>query len=160
MGLIPMLGDSYEILYVARNLPLQMADGTTRYLSKGPDIVAINRITGATVVVEVKGAGDSVVLSGRRIYSTVGKSTFVQTSRAWLATNPERYLNTMRDAVDGNIRAAAQRLEGIVFASGPYESVIIGCGKRAASRFGKIDDALQTLSKDVMKLQMVLIKLE
>jgi hypothetical protein len=154
---VESLGDGYEILYVGRNLPLEMADGTTKYLSKGPDIVAVNQATGRTVVIEVKGSVEDVVLTGSRLRSKVGGTRYVQNSRDWLATNSERYLDTLEDAADPQVQAAASRLGDIVDNQAPYESVIVGYGSGQGSRFGKVDEVLGTLYNDAEKVQMILI---
>lgn len=148
----------YDILYIGRNKAITMANGTTKYLSKGPDIVAVNRVTGSTVVIEAKSAVTDVVLNGKRLQSEVGGNYLLQTSRAWLRTNAaSRYLTTMQNAANPLIQEAARRLNDINNGIGSYDTIIIGYGPGAASRFGKIDEALKILKQDAEKVQMLLL---
>lgn len=140
-----LLGSGYEFLYVGRNLPVQLADGTERFISKGPDIIAVNKATGRTVIVEVKGSVDNIVLTGGRLRSKVGGTRMTQNTRNWISTNAEtRYLDTLTDAADTKLQDAAAKIDEII-AGGDYESIMFGYGPGADSRFGKIDDLLTEL---------------
>lgn len=137
-----LLDDGYEVLYVGRNMPLEMADGSTKHLTPGPDIVA--RKNGRVVVAEVKGSSGKLSMSKSRFSSKLGDRRLVQSSHEWLERDYERYLKTMSDAADPNIASAADELGRVIREEAPYEAVLMGYGQ-GGTKLGKLDEALGEL---------------
>lgn len=137
-----LLDEGYEILYVGRNKALKMADGSTKHLTQGPDIVA--RKNGRAVVAEVKGSSGQLSMSKSRFSSKLDGLPRVQPSRDWLTTDYERYLNTMSNAADPDIVRAADELDRLIQEGAPYEAVLMGYGQ-GGTKLGKLDDAVGEL---------------
>jgi hypothetical protein len=104
--------------------------------SNGPDIVAVDRSTGRTLVVEAKGTQGARPLSGRTLRSTAGRQPVTQTEYDWLARNPNRYLNPLRDSTEAGDREAARLLDGIVRGNQPYDVVIVNSRPRGSGGYG------------------------
>ena len=114
-------------------------------------------------MIEVKGAveGNDMVLTGSKLKSKVGGEPLIMTSREWISRNNKaRYLKTMANAADPKINKAATLLDKIAKNRAPYESIIVGHGSGASSRFGKIDETLGKLRNDdnAAKVDMILIR--
>jgi hypothetical protein len=123
---------NYDVLFVggrSANYPT--------YVGVGPDIVAVNRSTGKTVVVEVKGnvTANAQVVNLSRMQSTVNNQVLIENSVRWLSENPQRYLNALQGSTDPDIQRAGDLLEQIANGTGSYETVIFGSG-RQPSRWG------------------------
>ena len=126
-----------EILYDGRPRPGMPVNG--------PDIVAIDRATGRTIVIEAKGTLGSRPLGGRSLRSTAGGRSVTQTSPTWLRNNPNRYLNALRNSPNPNDRRAADALEGIIRRNDPYDVKIVnsrpsGQGGYGSGVDGAVDD--------------------
>ena len=109
----------------------------------GPDIVAYDRSTGRTIVVEAKNTDGAKPLSRTRVRSTAGGRRVTQTSPEWLRTNPERYLKKLRESPDPGDREAARRLEDIIDDDEPYDAMIVGSRPNGQGGYGtRVDDAV------------------
>lgn len=135
----------YDILYVGRPNAIELADGSRKTLTSGPDIVAVRN--GRTVVVEAKASINTVSLSSRRVSSQVGGQRLYENSREWLETNPDRYLNALRDSQVPEHTEAYNRLRTVARSDGSYDAVFIGAGG-SGQRFGRIDDAAIEITGD------------
>ena len=146
--------NGYDILYVQREGPLYVdAAGIEHFLRVGPDLVAVNRQTGATVITEIKGLTGDISFNTSRFRGslTVGgiRQRFFEPERLWLETNHDRYLKGLDDAAiaTGNpqLRDAADRLEQVADYKGDYEAILFGYGTIDA-RFGKFDRIWERLT--------------
>ena len=109
----------------------------------GPDIVAYDRSTGRTIVVEAKNTEGAKPLSRTRVRSTAGGRRVTQTSPEWLRNNPERYLKKLRESPDPGDREAARRLEDIIDDDEPYDAMIVGSRPNGQGGYGtRVDDAV------------------
>ena len=109
----------------------------------GPDIVAYDRSTGRTIVVEAKNTDGAKPLSRTRLRSTAGGQRVTQTAPDWLRNNPERYLKALRNSPDAGDRQAARRLEDIIDDDDPYDVVIVGSRPNGQGGYGtRVDDAV------------------
>jgi hypothetical protein len=102
--------------------------------SNGPDIVAVDRSTGRTIVVEAKGTRGQRPLSGGTLRSTAGGQRVTQTQYEWLRNNPNRYLTPLSRSNRPGDQEAARRLADIVNNGGGYDVVIVN--SRPAGRGG------------------------
>ena len=109
----------------------------------GPDIVAYDRSTGRTIVVEAKNTDKAKPLSRTTLRSTAGKRRVTQTSPDWLTRNPERYLKKLRESPDPGDREAARRLTRIVRRGDGYDVKIVGSRPNGQGGYGtRVDDAV------------------
>ena len=114
----------------------------------GPDIVAYDRSTGRTIVVEAKNTDAGAPLSRRRLRSTADRLPVTQTEPDWLSRNPERYLKALRESPDAADRAAAARLEDIIDNAEPYDVKVVGSRPNGKGGYGtKLDDAVGEIRK-------------
>jgi hypothetical protein len=130
--------------------------------SHGPDILAVNKTTGRLIVVEAKGTADGSTMLGRWWLGTKlkvgGKETsMVETEPQWLRTNPDRYLDDLRNGTAKEQRAA-RLLEDINEDRAPYEVRIIM--SRPAGKGGYapgMDDAVSKIRAEgqVADLQVI-----
>jgi Flp pilus assembly pilin Flp len=126
---------SIEILHTGRPGPGKPVNG--------PDIVACDRSTGRTIVVEAKNTDGGKPLSRTRLRSTADGRRVTQTSPEWLQRNPERYLKKLRESPDPGDREAARRLEDIIDDADPYDVVIVGSRPSGKGGYGtRVDDAV------------------
>ena len=91
----------------------------------GPDIVAVDRSTGRTIIIEAKNTDGAKPLSRTRLRSTAGGKPVTQTSPEWLQNNPERYLKKLRESPDPGDQDAADALQRIIDGE-PYDVKIVG----------------------------------
>ncbi len=111
----------------------------------GPDIVAYDRSTGRTIVVEAKNTDAGTPLSRRRLRSTADRQPVTQTEPDWLTRNPERYLKKLRESPDPGDRQAAQRLEDIIDGD-PYDVKVVGSRPNGRGGYGtKLDQAVDEI---------------
>ncbi len=158
---VELLSNEYVILYVGRSKPLELADGTFKHLNKGPDIVAYNKATQRTTVVEVKGSQNTLSVSDSRLKSKVQGKNRTQPSVEWLATNPDRYLGTMDNASEVEIQNAADRLSDLIeqynmnpTAKANYEAIVIGYSSQRAN-LGKLDATIEALTPQAEEVQFI-----
>jgi Bacterial TSP3 repeat len=118
-----------DIVYDGRPLPGRPVNG--------PDIVAVDKSTGRTIVVEAKGTQGARPLSGRNLRSTAGGRPATQTSPAWMAGNADRrYLNALRSSPHGRDQQAARLLEDIADNGGPYDVVLVNSRPTGVGGYG------------------------
>jgi hypothetical protein len=134
-----------DLLYVSRNVPLDVGDDIRRSVVNGPDIIARGP-SGRPLIVEVKGSNADKLSIGR---STITNSAGTQTSRAWLAdASGTRYRNTLAAAaaVDdtGRLDDALAAIDEIL-AGGDYDVIIAGASRDTVFR-GTLEDALLGLN--------------
>ncbi|HET8952506.1 MAG TPA: hypothetical protein VFN44_18425 [Solirubrobacteraceae bacterium] len=109
----------------------------------GPDIVAYDRSTGRTIVVEAKNTDGGKPLSRTRLRSTAGGQRVTQTSPDWLTNNSERYLKKLRESPDPGDQEAARRLTRIVRRGEGYDVKIVGSRPTGQGGYGtRVDDAV------------------
>ena len=109
----------------------------------GPDIVAYDRSTGRTIVVEAKNTDGAKPLSRTRLRSTAGGQRVTQTEPRWLTNNPDRYLKALRNSPDAGDREAARRLTRIVRRGEGYDVKIVGSRPNGQGGYGtRVDDAV------------------
>lgn len=109
----------------------------------GPDIVAFDRSTGRTIVVEAKNTDGAKPLSHTRLRSTAGGQKVTQTSPDWLTRNPDRYLKKLRESPDPGDQEAARRLTRIVRRGEGYDVKIVGSRPNGKGGYGThVDDAV------------------
>jgi hypothetical protein len=114
--------------------------------SNGPDIVAVDRSTGRTIVVEAKGTVGSRPLGGRSLSSTAGGRKATQTSPDWLSRNSERYLTPLERSTDPKDRAAAAALRRITENKDPYDVLIVNSRPAGRGGYGSgVDDAAEAI---------------
>jgi len=129
---------SIEILHTGRPGPGKPLNG--------PDIVAYDKSTGRTIVVEAKNTENAKPLSGTTIRSTAGGKRVTQTSPEWLSRNPERYLKKLRESPDPGDREAARRLEDIIDEGEPYDVKIVGSRPNGKGGYGtRVDQAVDEI---------------
>ncbi|MEM7130697.1 MAG: PA14 domain-containing protein [Chloroflexota bacterium] len=162
---------NYDILYTGRQGPLYTttnADGTIKehFLLIGPDMVAVNRTTGETVVIEIKGKSDDHISNSSTFRTPLTVSPgdvqrFFQPQRTWLDTNPNRYLDPLENAVlaTGNQlwEDALARLDGVT-SGDPYEAIVFGFvdGQFNEATFGKLDRLWDRLNTDALRVDTYL----
>jgi hypothetical protein len=111
----------------------------------GPDIVAVDRRTGRTIVVEAKNTDGAKPLSRTRLRSTADGRRVTQTSPEWLTRNPERYLRRLRESPDPADQDAADALQRIVDGE-PYDVVIVGSRPSGSGGYGThVDQAVDEI---------------
>ena len=111
----------------------------------GPDIVAVDRRTGRTIVVEAKNTDGGKPLSRTRLRSTAGGQRVTQTSPDWLTNNPERYLKRLRESSDPGDQDAADALQRIVDGE-PYDVKIVGSRPNGSGGYGtQVDQAVEEI---------------
>jgi hypothetical protein len=111
----------------------------------GPDIVAVDRRTGRTIVVEAKNTDGAKPLSRTRLRSTAGGQRVTQTSPDWLRRNPERYLKKLRESPDPGDQDAADALQRIVDGE-PYDVKIVGSRPSGQGGYGThVDQAVDEI---------------
>jgi hypothetical protein len=116
--------------------------------SNGPDIVAVDRSTGRTIVVEAKGTTGSRPLGGRSLGSQAGGRPAVQTSPSWLKDNPGRYLVPLERSTDPGDRAAAAALRRITQNNEPYDVLIVNSRPAGRGGYGSgLDNATEAIKK-------------
>lgn len=133
----------YEILIDGR----PRKDG----MRHGPDIVAVDKITGRTVIVEAKGSVNGVwPTSGRRLKGTRKEQPDgtvtggYQTSAGWLRQDSQRYLDHLRRSKDPRDQEAADRLEDIVQLDGGYDAMVINSSPAKRGGYGAgMDEAAE-----------------
>jgi hypothetical protein len=114
--------------------------------SNGPDIVAVDRSTGRTIVVEAKGTQGRRPLSGRTLRSTAGGQSVTQTQFEWLRNNPNRYLTPLRRSNRPGDQEAARRLADIVNNGGGYDVVIVNSRPAGKGGYGSgVDTATDSI---------------
>ena len=131
----------FDLLYVSRNVPMDLGDDVRRSIVNGPDIIARGP-NGRPVIVEVKGSNADRLSIGR---STITNSAGTQTSRRWLEDpSGSRYRNTLAAAaaVDdtGRLDEALAIIDEILD-GGAYDVVIGGASRNTVFR-GTLEDAL------------------
>lgn len=116
--------------------------------SNGPDIVAVDRSTGRTIVVEAKGTQGQRPLSGRTLRSTADGNPVTQTQYEWLRDNPERYLTPMsRSGLPGD-REAGRRLGAIARGNDGYDVVIVNSRPAGKGGYGS---GVDTATDDIRR---------
>lgn len=161
---------NYDILYTQRRGPLYKTIDANRnevkhFLLNGPDMVAVNRTTGETVVIEIKGKSadhrfNSSTFSTPLTIAGV-RQRFFQPELGWLATKSNRYLNPLRDAVfetgDQLLEDTLLRLEGVAVGD-PYEAVVFGFVDNQFNKatFGKLDRLWTKLNSDALRVDTYL----
>lgn len=135
----------YDVLYVSRNVPLDVGDDLRRAVVNGPDIIARSP-SGTPVIIEVKGSTQSKLRIGE---STITNSAGAQTSRAWLQDAAgTRYRNTLdaASAIDetGRLSEAKSVIDEIL-AGGDYDAVIAGVSQKTVFA-GSLENALLTMN--------------
>ncbi len=135
----------YDMLYVSRNIPLDVGDDIRRTVVNGPDIIARSP-SGTPVIIEVKGSTQSKLRIGE---STITNSAGTQTSRAWLQDAAgTRYRNTLdaAAAIDetGRLSEAKSVIDEIL-AGGDYDVIIAGVSQNTVFG-GTLENALLTLN--------------
>ena len=118
----------------------------------GPDIVAIDKITGRTVIIEAKGSlkngswlrGDR--LNGTRKTDRSGNVTSggYQTSAGWLGDDSKRYIDALRTSRRASDRRAAARLDEIIEGGG-YDAMVVNTSTRTGGYGGGMDDAAERI---------------
>jgi hypothetical protein len=133
----------YEILLDGR----PRGDG----LRVGPDIVAIDKITGRTVIIEAKGSlKNGSWLAGARLKGTrrVDANGTVtggyQTSPGWLRDDSDRYLRALRSSGNRDDTRAARLLEDITFGGG-YDAMVVNTSTRTGGYGGGMDEAAERI---------------
>ncbi len=116
--------------------------------SNGPDIVAVDRNTGRTIVVEAKGTQGRRPLSGRTLRSTAGGNPVTQTQYEWLRDNPGRYLTPLRRSNSAGDQEAARRLAGIVNNGDNYDVVIVNSRPAGTGGYGS---GVDTATDDIRR---------
>ncbi|MCG8348870.1 MAG: hypothetical protein MI924_13950 [Chloroflexales bacterium] len=119
-------------------------------LTKGPDIVAVNRTTGKTVILEAKGnvTAKEQVVNLRRMRSEIGPDIFIENSIAWLTTQPNRYLTPLQNSADPDIQRAATLLNQIVNGTDTYETIIFGSGLHPSLWGNGLADVFEALDNN------------
>jgi hypothetical protein len=113
--------------------------------SNGPDIVAVDRSTGRTIVVEAKGTQGQRPLSGRTLRSTAGGNAVTQTQFEWLRDNANRYLLPLQRSGHAGDQEAARRLSDIV-KGGDYDVVIVNSRPAGKGGYGSgVDTATDNI---------------
>jgi Bacterial TSP3 repeat len=116
--------------------------------SNGPDIVAVDRSTGRTIVVEAKGTQGQRPLSGRTLRSTAGGQAVTQTQFEWLRNNSGRYLTPLRRSSSAGDQEAARRLADIVNNGGGYDVVIVNSRPAGKGGYGS---GVDTATDDIRR---------
>ena len=113
----------------------------------GPDIVAVDRSTGRTIIIEAKNTDGAKPLSRTRLRSTAGGKPVTQTSPEWLQNNPERYLKKLRESSDPGDQDAADALQRIIDGE-PYDVKIVGSRPNGSGGYGtNVDEAVDEIKK-------------
>jgi hypothetical protein len=111
----------------------------------GPDIVAVDRSTGRTIIVEAKNTDGAKPLSRARLRSTAGGQHVTQTSPDWLTRNPERYLKKLRESPDPGDQDAADALQRIIDGE-PYDVKVVGSRPEGSGGYGThVDQAVDEI---------------
>jgi hypothetical protein len=111
----------------------------------GPDIVAVDRSTGRTIIVEAKNTDGAKPLSRNRLRSTAGRQRVTQTAPEWLQRNPERYLKKLRESPDPGDQDAADALQRIIDGE-PYDVKIVGSRPSGQGGYGThVDQAVDEI---------------
>jgi Bacterial TSP3 repeat len=111
----------------------------------GPDIVAVDRSTGRTIIVEAKNTDGGKPLSRTRLRSTAGGQQVTQTSPDWLKRNPERYLKKLRESPDPGDQDAADALQRIIDGE-PYDVKVVGSRPDGEGGYGThVDQAVDEI---------------
>lgn len=156
---------AYDILYVQRRSPLYYETDSAgnlvgRYLMNGPDLVAVNRQTGETVIVEIKGKAGDKIFNNSRFRGKLSGNRYFQPERTWLVTNPQRYLNPLAAAIANNsdplLQTTLTRLQSVVQPNGTYEAILFGFADTKAT-FGKFDRIWDKLNTDALRVDTYLV---
>ena len=118
-----------------------------RNVTKGPDIVAVNRTTGKTVIIEAKGnvTADRQVVNLQRMRSEIDGDVFIENSIGWLEAQPNRYLIPLQNSADPDIQRAASLLDQIVNGTDTYETIIFGSGRQSSLWGNGLADVFEAL---------------
>jgi hypothetical protein len=109
----------------------------------GPDILAVDRSTGKLIVVEAKGTSNgSTQLSDWWLGTEVNGKRMVEGSPEWLKTNPQRYLDYLKNSGDPKQQEAARLLQRVVREDEPYDAMVVMSRPKGKGGYGKgVDDS-------------------
>ncbi len=109
----------------------------------GPDILAVDRSTGKLIVVEAKGTSNGrTQLSDWWLGTEVNGKRMTEGSPEWLKTNPQRYLDYLKNSPDPKQQEAARLLQGVVRDDDPYDAMVVMSRPKGKGGYGKgVDDS-------------------
>ena len=116
----------------------------------GPDILAVDRSTGKLIVVEAKGTSNGrTELSDWWLGTTVDGQRMTETSPEWLKTNPQRYLDSLRNSSDPKQQEAARLLQEVIRDDAPYDAMVVMSRPGGKGGYGKgVDSSVENIKKD------------
>jgi hypothetical protein len=129
-----------EILYTGRRGP-----------KGGPDIIARNRRTGRTIIVEAKGTfSDAKPLNYDKLNAPLESGRYLQPGRAWLTEADKRgWIDKLAQSSDRNERRAAAAMRDIVSKNATYDVSIIQTRRPGAQAYGGgVDKAVREYRQD------------
>lgn len=150
--------DNYEILYVGRQQKLEAVDGRRLDAGGGPDIVAVDRETGATAVIEVKGGTTETSEAGKRKFTT--GSGYTQPSKDFLtytnlqSTPQKRYLDALNNSKDPSHQKAGKLLGRIVNEDETFEAIAVNAHTATEWGYG-VDALLDEMNKGTSSVKLI-----
>lgn len=116
----------------------------------GPDILAVDRSTGKLIVVEAKGTSNGrTSLSDTWLGTEVGGQRMTETSPEWLKTNPERYLEYLRNSSDPKQQEAARLLDDVIQDDAPYDAMVVMSRPKGKGGYGRgVDSSAENIRRD------------
>ena len=116
----------------------------------GPDILAVDRSTGKLIVVEAKGTSNGrTSLSDTWLGTEVNGQRMTETSPEWLKTNPERYLEYLRNSPDPKQQEAARLLDDVIEDDAPYDAMVVMSRPQGKGGYGRgVDSSAENIRRD------------
>jgi hypothetical protein len=115
--------------------------------TNGPDILAVDRSTGKLIVVEAKGTSNGRTQLGDWWLGTeVNGRRMTETSPDWLKTNPQRYLDYLKNSSDPKQREAARLLQGVIRDDAPYDAMVVMSRPKGKGGYREgVDDSVKSI---------------
>lgn len=110
-------------------------------------------------MVEAKGTSDgSTQLGSWWLGTKVDGNKMVETSPDWLKTNPDRYLDYLRNSPDPKQQEAARLLDGVIEDDAPYDAMVVMSRPKGRGGYREgVDDSVAGIKKggQVEDLQII-----
>jgi hypothetical protein len=118
--------------------------------SHGPDILAVDRSTGRLIVVEAKGTSNGrTKLDDWWLGTEVDGRRMTETEPDWLKTNPERYLDYLRNSTDPKQQEAARLLDEVIDDDAPYDAMVVMSRPQGKGGYGGgVDSSAEAIRRD------------